>query len=136
MNLIIAALTNEKDYLQIDVLSRAQFLSDLHGLAWIGDIEYKVLFEALNLLKHETEYPVWITGLAILSSLRYMLSITDIINPYTVNLISVLLITESTRLIYGLYNIYSLSFDSLKKFFTCHKIQVAEFDLARFLKTF
>lgn len=86
-NLISKTLTSEKEYLQIDVLSRVQFLTDLHGLAWIGDIEYKVLFEGLKLLWHETEYPVWSTGLAIIGSLRYMLSLTDIVGQFMVNVI-------------------------------------------------
>lgn len=74
-------------YTQISPMSRAHFLSDLAGLAWTGDVEYKVAFETIQLLQFETDYLVWINGINFLSGIRFMLSNGIISQNYYVSII-------------------------------------------------
>lgn len=78
-------LTDKDSFNKIDVLDRAQILSNCFGLSWTGRLPYNMTFGIVKYLENETEYIPWRTALESLRGIRNLLLRTDIIQNFEVS---------------------------------------------------
>lgn len=71
--LLESTLNNEQEYNKIDTINRVQLLVDILGLAWIGEIDYRLAFDVISYLHHEIEYLPWKSALSTIHDVSRML---------------------------------------------------------------